>query len=56
MSYLIDTFLDATAEYKGEWYIAKPYCKDSLVKRIKEAIKVLRGKAIAIHFKADENE
>lgn len=56
MSHLIDNFLEAKAYYEGKYYIAKPYCKDKLTKRIKEALQVLSGKAIAIHFKIDENE
>ena len=55
MSRLIDT-VDFNMQVKigNIWYIAKPVGKDSLKFRIKSAIEVLRGKAIAFHYKEDE--
>lgn len=55
MSRLIDK-IDYTTQVKikNRWYIAKPVGKDSLKFRIKSAIEVLKGKAIAFHYKEDE--
>ena len=36
-------------EEKSTWFIAKPY-KEVFIKRFKDAIKVLKGDAIAVHF------
>ena len=49
MSRLIDT-VDFNMQVKigNIWYIAKPFGKDSLKFRIKSAIEVLKGKAIAL--------
>lgn len=55
MSRLIDT-IDFNTQVKigDKWYIAKPVGKDSLKFRIKSAIEVLKGKAVAFHYKEDE--
>lgn len=57
MSRLIDT-IDYNTQVKigDKWYIAKPVGKDSLKFRIKSAIEVLKGEAIAFHYKEDEEE
>ena len=55
MSRLIDK-IDYNTQVKigNMWYIAKPVGKDSLKFRIKSAIEVLKGKAIAFNYKEDE--
>lgn len=57
MSRLIDT-IDYNTKVKigNKWYIAKPVGEDSLEFRVKSAIEVLKGKAIAFHYKEDEEE
>ena len=57
MSILIDNlkkYENNTCEIKGKWYITKfvSYC--TLRGRIKDCIKILRNRAIAVHFKEDE--
>ena len=58
MSLLAEKFTEIamhnSVKIKGKWYIAKwnPYY--SLKGKLKDCIKILRGKAIAIHFKEDE--
>lgn len=55
MSRLIDKIdYNTQVEIENRWYIAKPIGKDSLKFRIKIAIEVLTGKAIAFHYKEDE--
>lgn len=58
MSKLIDNFINEsisnTTEIRGRWYCAKPCGKESLKFRIKNAIEVLTGKAVAVHYKEDE--
>ena len=57
MSILIDKikgFEDNTVKIGDRWYIAKPLAKLPLKVRIKDSFKVLKGKAIAVHFKEDE--
>lgn len=55
MSRLIDK-IDYNTQVKigNKWYIAKPVGRDSLKFKIKSAIEVLKGKAIAVHYKEDE--
>lgn len=40
----------------GKWYIAKPVGELSLKQKIKDCIKILNNKAIAVHYKEDEKE
>ena len=55
MSRLIDKIDYNTQDKIGFlWYIANSVGKDSLKFRIKSAIEVLKGKAIAFHYKEDE--
>lgn len=57
MSILIDKlkkYENITTEINGKWYIAKPTSYTTLKGRIKDCIKILRNKAIAIHYKEDE--
>ena len=57
MSILIDklkNYDNTTKKIDGKWYIAKPILNSSLTIRLKDCIKVLTGKAIAVHFKEDE--
>ena len=59
MSILIDkvkTYENNKCKIKGKWYIAKPLNKLSLKNKLKDCIKLLRNKAIAVHFKEDEVE
>ena len=61
MSILIDELLELRTqnqEINGKWYIAKPVDVDfgiaTKIHRLKDAYKVLTGKAKAYHFKEDE--
>lgn len=57
MSILIDKvkeYENTKANIKGKWYIAKPILNKSLKLKLKDCIKILKGKAIAVHFKEDE--
>ncbi len=57
MSILIDKlkkYGSTTRKIDGKWYIAKPILNLSLTIRLKDCIKILTGKAIAVHFKEDE--
>ena len=59
MSILIDKLTDnigedPMSEHDGKWYIAKPLSYPSLFNRLKEAWKVVRGKAQTFHYKRDE--
>lgn len=58
MSRLIDEICRSDCkEYidrDGNWWIAKPLNKAPLKKRINDAIRVLRGKSFACHYKQDE--
>jgi len=58
MSKLIDKFINEsignTTEIRGKWYIAKPLPNNTLKGKFKDSIKILRNKAIAVHYKEDE--
>lgn len=59
-SHLLDELIgntkNTTTRIEQAWYIARPlnYTKSILVRLI-GAVRVLRGKSIAVHFKSDEN-
>jgi len=57
MSILLDKLLEMEFDSKilvnGGKYIAKPMNKDFLIIRIKDAYKVLTGKAFAVHYLED---
>jgi hypothetical protein len=53
MTQLIDSYSNTTTEIKNEWWIKKPHLP-SWTTRVKQAVLVLKGKAIAVHFKEDE--
>jgi len=41
----------------GKWYHAKPlpfYSIKTVLKRIKDGIRVMKGKSFAVHYKEDE--
>ena len=58
MSVLVDKLIhnakDTQTEFNGKWFVARPYGKYSLPKRIKEAWLVLTNRASTFHYKADE--
>lgn len=55
MSRLIDKIdYNTKVRIGNRRYIAKPVGKDSLKFRIKSAIEVIKGKAIAFHYMKDE--
>lgn len=64
MSILIDKmFKDGSMdtdlqEFNGRWFIAKPFNHDKRFvpfrRRLADALRVLWGMAIAVHYKADE--
>jgi hypothetical protein len=57
MSTLIDSFMRTASEIDGKWWVAKPLQPSGLCGfriRLREAIQVLRGNAIAVHFKVDK--
>lgn len=60
MSTLIDDLIKdehcITGEIGGKWYISKSLecgCVKCFWRRIRDAWKVVRGKAIAVHYKED---
>ena len=60
MSMLIDCVSDENqACIKGKWYIAKPLSYPSilsLLSRLRDAIRIITGKSIAVHYKEDERK
>lgn len=58
MSILADDFIILSKENKvkinNKWYAAKWSFYITLKGKIKDCIKILRNKAIAVHFKEDE--
>jgi hypothetical protein len=63
MSILLDKLLKEadtsnTAQAKDlKWYIAKPLPFNSLktiIKRLKDGLRVMNGKSFAVHYKEDE--
>jgi len=59
MSILIDklkNYGSTVRKIDEKWYIAKPVLNSSLTMKLKDCIKILTGKAIAVHFKEDEKE
>jgi hypothetical protein len=63
MSVLIDVLIDNShrlqtqTEIGGRWYISKPlpfYGLWAVWQRVKDAMRVLRGQSIAVHYKEDE--
>ena len=61
MSKLIDDFYNdliesPTTQFINGWYIAKPvqfYGFWTYKQKLKDAIRILRGKSIAVHYKVD---
>jgi len=56
MSIIIDKlkYYDAAEELpSGEWVCARPLGKNGLIRRIKDAIRVLLGRSKAYHFYQD---
>lgn len=56
MSVLIDHLLDNNyieVEINGKWYVAKPYDTRKFISRFEDAIRVLRGKSYAYHYRED---
>jgi hypothetical protein len=59
MSKLIDNFLkeeqdNTLTQIDLKWYIAKPisfFSINTFLKRIKDAIRVIKGKSFAVHYK-----
>lgn len=41
-------------QIEGEWYLAKPIVYKPLMKRLAWCLEILRGKAVAVHWKEDE--
>ena len=57
MSVLIDElFIEEhpKAQFCSDWYIARPIIKSSLLSRIIEAFKVIRGECRTYHYYEDE--
>lgn len=63
MSILIDKFViehsftTPTHSIDDKWFIAKPLTSNNIkdyFNRLKDAIRVIRGKSIAVHYKIDE--
>ena len=54
MSYLIDSFKNTSCEIGGTWWISKPILNTSIKTKMKWILEILKGKAIAVHFKEDE--
>lgn len=57
MSKLIDEIRNGICiecEINGKWYIAKPIPNSTLRSKLKDCIKILTNKAIAVHYKEDE--
>lgn len=55
MSYLIDCFKGTDCEIEGEWWFSKPILNPSIKTKIEWIIEIIKGQAIAVHFKEDEN-
>lgn len=53
MSYLIDEFQNTRTEIDGIWFQAKPLLGTTLKTKIGWCWEILKGKAIAVHFKED---
>lgn len=59
MSILIDKikeYENTKCKIKEKWYIAKTIPYITLKGKMKDCMKILRNKAIAVHFKEDEEE
>jgi len=55
MSYLYDNLPKRQIKIKGKgWFLAKPNIHPTFKERFRDAILILKNKAIAIHFKEDE--
>lgn len=58
MSRLIDKFICESIKnqtlIKGTYYIAKPLPDATLKNKLKDCIKILNNKAVAVHYKEDE--
>ena len=62
MSRLIDSFLKeehntTLTQIDLKWYIAKPisfYSLNTFLNRLKDGLRVIRGKSFALHYKEDE--
>lgn len=66
MSILIDTLLKTHGDdrmrvsdcIKGRWYISKPLDRPrwgtAFVRRVQDALRVLRGRSFAVHYARDE--
>jgi hypothetical protein len=57
MSFLIDVIAKTSARNQvligGRWFMAKPYGKDPLSVRFRNAIRVITGKSRAYHYRSD---
>ena len=57
MSMLIDCVSNENqALIEGRWYIAKPLPYLSILSRLRDAIRIITGKSIAVHYKEDEGK
>ena len=60
MSVLIDELFKEERVFTHidtKWYVAKPilfYSIKTLLNRVRDAIRVIRGKSFAVHYKEDE--
>lgn len=58
MSILIDDLrileFNCYTRINGMLYISKPYINENLFCRLKDALKIIAKKAIAVHYKEDE--
>lgn len=58
MSKLIDDICRSDSpqysDRNGDWWIKKPLNKPCFKRRLTDAIRVLRGKSFACHYKEDE--
>ena len=59
MSKLIDMIVDLDnpkTQIDGKWYLAKPlpfYGFFTIIDKIKDCIRILKGKSFAVHYKED---
>lgn len=61
MSKLVDEFINEyyiignpMAKINDLWYMAKPLSYPTILERIKDCFRVLRGKSFTLHYKEDE--
>ena len=53
MSILIDTLMGVKSLIDDQWSISKPLLNLTMLSLVKDAVLVLRKKAIAVHFRED---